>query len=170
MSHENLRRDYPKYITREVTFTRPADTTAYAAGDAISDSTSAPTAFEIPNCVEQNGAGGLLLSTLIMSTNPSTTNASFDLLVFESTYTPVNDNAAFTISSAQRDAVVESGQHASSIFVADAAGKSCVRNGRNLPFVCGPESKSLYIALLARGAYVPTSGERLTIRLGILLT
>ena len=40
------------------TFTRPANTTAYAAGDVVNDSVSAPTVITFSGCAAAPGLGG----------------------------------------------------------------------------------------------------------------
>ena len=44
-----------KSVQKSASFTRPADTTAYAANDAIADSTSEPTLLSFANCANANG-------------------------------------------------------------------------------------------------------------------
>ncbi len=50
-----------KSVQKSASFTRPADTTAYAANDAIADSTSAPTLLSFANCANANGGQGYIV-------------------------------------------------------------------------------------------------------------
>ena len=53
---------------KSASFTRPADTTAYAANDAIADSTSAPTLLSFANCAKmQTGVRVTLLKTRLLT-------------------------------------------------------------------------------------------------------
>jgi hypothetical protein len=70
-------------------FTRPADTTAYASGDLVANSTTAgsvaPLTFS--NVVRVNGAGGLVRRAKLRKTGTSTTNASFRIHFYAVTET-----------------------------------------------------------------------------------
>ncbi len=48
-----------KSVQKSASFTRPADTTAYAANDAVANSTSTPTLLSFANCANANGGQGL---------------------------------------------------------------------------------------------------------------
>ena len=50
-----------KSVQKSASFTRPADTTAYAANDAIADSTSAPTLLSFANCANATVGRATLL-------------------------------------------------------------------------------------------------------------
>ena len=81
-----------KSVRRSVSFTRPADTTAYAANDAIADSTSAPTLLSFANCANTNGGQGYIVKTRLL-TNQKTCTARFRLSFYHTAPSPVNDNA-----------------------------------------------------------------------------
>jgi hypothetical protein len=84
-----------------VEFNRPADTTAYAANDSVSDSTSAPTTLEFPNIVRENGGSGYLVRAVLV-TNQPTNVSQFRLHLYTAAPTAGNDNAPFTLAFAQR--------------------------------------------------------------------
>ena len=52
-----------KSVQKSASFTRPADTTAYAANDAIADSTTAPTLLSFANCANAVGGQGYIVKT-----------------------------------------------------------------------------------------------------------
>ena len=81
-----------------VTITRPSDTTAYASGDAISDSTSAPTTggFTVTGASRASGSVGALTGLRITSTNPGTLQG--EVWIFDQAVTAVNDNSAISLS------------------------------------------------------------------------
>ena len=54
-------------VRKSVSFTRPADTTAYAANDAIADSTSAPTLLSFADCANANGGQGYIVKTRLLT-------------------------------------------------------------------------------------------------------
>lgn len=157
--------------------TRPADTNVYAVGDAITDSTSAPTVLTFSGCARINqGSGTILGATLIDSAN-QTTKGDFDLFLFDTTYTVDNDNAAFTPTDAEMETAVGVisflGGFAKAGDATSGAGGNLIYAGQlgayNDPIVfqCGAASTSLFGALVARNAYTPVSGEKFTIRLRI---
>lgn len=84
-------------------FTRPADTIAYAAGDLIANSTTGgsvvPMAFPLTGL---SGTGQtIILRTRLSKTNTSPTNASFRLHLYEAAPVVANgDNGAWSTSRA----------------------------------------------------------------------
>src|SRR3990167_6316067 len=60
--------------------TRPADTTAYAANDAISDSTSAPTVLTLAGGAQESKHGGIIRGCTLVKSTSTTTLASFSVL------------------------------------------------------------------------------------------
>ena len=55
-----------KSVQKSASFTRPADTTAYAANDAIADSTSAPTLLSFA-LYKYNGGQGYIVKTRLLT-------------------------------------------------------------------------------------------------------
>jgi len=92
---------YPFRVQTDVT--RPADTTAYAAGDCISDSTSAPTSggFTFNAAARQSGGSGIITDLTVCSSNDPATRLAGELFVFNTSVTNVNDNAAFVVSDTE---------------------------------------------------------------------
>ncbi|MER9883092.1 hypothetical protein [Mesorhizobium sp. M0118] len=90
-------------VTVTVDVTRPADTTAYAVNDAISDSTSAPTVggFTFANAVRASGKTAILTDLIITSSNPAATALQGEVYIFDTAFTAINDNAAFGVSDAE---------------------------------------------------------------------
>ena len=57
-----------KSVQKSASFTRPADTTAYAANDAIADSTSEPTLLSFANCANaMDGGQGYIVKTRLLT-------------------------------------------------------------------------------------------------------
>ena len=155
--------------------TRPADTTAYAAGDAVTDSTSSPTTLTFSNAARVNQGSGVIVGATLVDSANQTTKGDFDLLIFDTTYTPDNDNAVFTPTDAELETCIGVIRFASGSFVigdaTSGAGGNAFCSGtitNNIAFKCGSGSASLFGALVARSAYTPVSGEKFTIRLRIL--
>ena len=173
--------------------TRPADTTAYAAGDMVTDTTTAASVVPLrfPACRTDNGSGIFTGARMIKSSD-TTTNASFRLWLFGATPFAAGsfpaDNAAitFTYASMARflgyidfTTFIDAGSMAvaeglmgrsvapfSKRFVGDTSVVST-----DAPNLSGiqpvPASRILFGMLEARAAYTPTSGEQFRIWLDV---
>ena len=151
-------------------FTRPADTTAYAAGDAVTNSTSSPAAITFSNCARISGGTGIITGcTLVDSANVATAG-SFELWIFTASPTPDNDNAAFTPTDGECETLV--GVYPlSTSYVGDATsgagGNRVYESDEKLkPFTCA--TTDLYGLVVVRNAYVPVSAEKFTFILRVL--
>ncbi len=148
----------------EATLTRPADTTAYAANDAVSNSTSAPALIEFQNVLPVAGGDGLIVAARCM-TNQSTFTGSLRLHLFKaSSPTPINDNAAHTILWANRS--VRIGYIDFNGFTTAGTGSDCAitlgtfaGSGSALPVELGNGLTSLWAMVETRGAFTPASGQ-----------
>ena len=88
-----------------VEFNRPADTTAYTAKDAISNSTSAPSVLTFANITHDWSQAGYITKARIMTnkaTWASTNAAVFKLHLFHEAPTAINDNSPYTLLFANR--------------------------------------------------------------------
>lgn len=137
-------------------FTRPADTTAYAANDLVANSTTAgsvtPMSFNLPPF-------SMITWASLKKSTATATNANFTLHLFNSSPTVANgDNSAFSptnsnyLGSLQLDSTT-------SLF-SDAAGSVNRLTSNGIP--CGG---TVYGLLLAGAAYTPASAEVFTITL-----
>lgn len=73
--------------------TRPADTNAYAAKDAISESTSAGTVWTFTSIARAAGGSGYIVKANLQ-TDQTTNTESFRLHLFNAAPTAINDNVA----------------------------------------------------------------------------
>jgi len=155
-------RDVSKYA-----FTRPADTTAYASGDIVANSTTAGSVVPLnfPNCSNGVGHPMQVRRVRIFKSGTSTTNASFRVHLFNVLPTVSSgDNAALAITTGganylgQVDVTVGQGTGDG------AAGQATTEIN------CHPaaQATNLYGLLEARGAYTPASGESFTVALEIV--
>jgi hypothetical protein len=161
-------------VSIQTDWTRPADTSIYAAGDAVTDSTSSPTTLTFTGCAKVNGGSGVIIAATMSDSFNQTTKGDFNLFIFDTTYTADNDNAVFTPTDAElktcRGVISFS---AGLNFVGDAtsgSGGNLFYPGalaRPIPFTCGAASTSLFGGLVARNAYTPGSAEVFTITLQI---
>lgn len=140
-----------------LTVTRPNDTTTYASGDSIADSTSAPTAFTISGFGRVNGGGGVIQHVILTDSLAPALKAQLELWIFRSSYTNNNDNAAIAFSDADNDKVIAVIPLGGSPSV---GGANCMYEAEVFkPYVTGGASTSLWFALVVRNAYIPAALE-----------
>lgn len=150
-------------------FTRPADTTAYAIGDLVANSTTAgsvaPLSFS--NVIQAAGSGGLVRRAKIRTGNTSITNASFRIHFYAVTETSsVGDNTAIVLPSVAdyRGSIDVTLDKA---FADGACGFGIPAVGDSI--VIDPASgTSLFALIEARAAYTPTSAQVFTVELEVL--
>lgn len=153
-------------------FTRPANATAYTAGDVVADSATAATALTFEGITRGDGLGttldGLVFTT---SANVAAAKPDLELWLFDTLpATYGNDNEAFAPTDAEVlrcigvvDIPVASFKVG--LSGADAAGNAvCTVTGRNL--IIDPiAGNKVFGVLVIRNAYVPVSGEVFSILL-----
>lgn len=79
-------------------FARPNDTTAYAAGDAVQDSTSAPATRKFTSLLPNSGGTGYLSIAAVIRNTSITPKLRLHLFNADPG-TKANDNAAFTVAT-----------------------------------------------------------------------
>ena len=142
------------------TLTRPADTTAYAAGDAITDSTSAPTPLEFTRVCGSNGRTIIIRNIVIAQSGANV--AALQLHLFKKSPTATNDNSAFDVSAADNlnsigyIELTGEGSTSSSVLITGAIAKQ---------FKLEPDTTSVYGLLKVKEALTPISAETFTITL-----
>ena len=150
-------------VTVSTTITRPADTTAYAANDALANSTSSPATggFTLANAARASGGSGVILDVVFsMSTNAGTPLVG-EIWVFDQSVTAINDNAAFAISDAEVQTLVG--------IIPFTTNKSGGNNAAghvpnlNIPFTC-VGSADLRFLVKVINAYTPANAEVLSVR------
>jgi hypothetical protein len=147
----------------QVTLTRPADVNAYAAADAITNSTSAPTTLSVT--VDATEACNVMITGARLISSSATGLRAY-LYILPATFTATNDNAAFGLSDAEAKTaeVLEL-----STNFKTANNSISVSAPTNL-LVHSTDGK-LYLALQAYEAYTPVSEEQITIEVsGAILT
>lgn len=147
-------------VTVQTDVTRPADTAVYAAADAISNSTSAPTSggFTWTSAARKSGGSGLITDITVASSNAPATRLAGEIFIFNQAVTNINDNAAFAVSDAEIKTCV--GVVPFSLFNAGNNGFAHII-GLNLMFTC-VGTANLRFLVRARNAYTPASAEVLS--------
>ena len=145
-------------------FTRPADTTAYASGDLVANSTTAGSVVPMRFDLGVIANGGMVRRVRIAKSNTSITSASFRLHLYAASPTPANgDNGAWSTDQAafymgSFDVTMDKA------FTDGAVGNGVPAVGSEVNF-----GRNTYYGLLeARAAYTPASAEVITVELEVI--
>lgn len=150
-------------------FTRPSNTSAYSAGDAISDSTSAPTLVcTFTNVLRVSGGTGYITKLRAMTDKKDCTTKLRLHLFNDGTITPINDNAVQTLLYVNRASWLGSidlpamTTEDASTSTAAAAINDTVRH-----VVKGGANRNLYGLLETIDGFTPASGQKFYIELSV---
>lgn len=150
-------------------FTRPADTTAYASGDLVANSTTAGSVAAMQFTATRIAAGsGMIRRLRLRKSGTSVTNASFRLHLFKAAPGTITngDNGAFSTSGVA-DYLGALDVTMDRAFTDGATGHGLPVTGSEINFKLA-SGQTIYGLLEARGAYTPASGETFTADLEIL--
>lgn len=152
-------------ITVAVSFTRPGDTTAYAAGDAVNNSTSAPTIMTFANAGRVAAGSGYVVGCRLQKSTVTTANAVFRLHLYHTTVTMINDNTAQTVLYA--NATKRIGAIDLSCGSDGSDGAEAQDFSLRIPYKCDGGATDIFGVLQAKGAYAPGNAEQFTIELSL---
>jgi len=143
-------------------FARPADTTAYTAGDAVTDSTSAPAVLEIALDTEGTANGDDIIITKIDIDVSSkwTGSVMFNAWISNATFAATNDNSALSIADAT-SAIARCVPCHNYYYTAE----NCRAQSDPIaePFRLAAADQSLFIELESVSAPTPGSGDTITV-------
>lgn len=159
----------PQLTPAAATMTRPNDTTTYAAGDLVANSTTAASvvAFVIP-AARQNDQTGKLPKCRLQKSTATTANAIFRVHIFDTNpvaSAPANgDNGAFSPAS------ITGHRGSFDVTVNRAGGNGAVGYGiptetPYIDFTPASGTRNLYALIEARAAYAPGAQEVFTLEL-----
>lgn len=159
---------FPTPWVRRIDFTRPSNTTAYAAGDAVSDLDTTPTAatFALSGLSTKTDCGGLIKAVTLYKGDSDLTNASFQINFFDTQPAAAGweDNAAIAITDAEWKrclgfAQLVTGTDSSAVQTGDVYCKSNL----DLPYQYVTGTSPIYVVITALAAYTPASAEPITL-------
>lgn len=156
------------FINPSASFTRPGDTTAYASGDLVANSTAAGSVvapvFTIGRSASAFGQQFRIDRIKISKTTTTTTNAAFRVHLYRVAPTVANgDNAAFSTSGAAND-----------LGFYDITVDQAFTDGATGFVIGGPraaviDTAATIVCLVeARGAYAPGNAEVFTVSLELV--
>lgn len=155
-------------VTCSTDITRPADVLVYAVNDAISSSTTVPTAggSTLTGAARASGKSGIITDIIVASSNVPATLLQGEIFVFDTAVTAINDNVVFAVSDAEIKTLV-----ARIAFTLDAVGNNSIAHvqGLSIGFTC-VGSADLRFLLRAKNGYTPANAEVITVRVKILQT
>jgi hypothetical protein len=147
------------------TFTRPADTNAYAAGDIVSNNTSGGAAIRFSGAGFPSAPVRILRATLWKSTNV-VTSANFSLVLYNQDPGVQNDNAAYAETFANRSKVVAIIPFTIMLaYGSNVAQVDFLPPSGEMDAVLGDGQSSLWGVLVATAAYTPGSADQFAVEL-----
>lgn len=164
------------YMEFSTAFARPADTTAYAAGDLIANDVDAADVVPGSLSLPRIGTGIKILGGILRKSGASVTNADFAVHLFSGSLTPAptnGDNGA--LNASQVLACTGGADYIGNLVGAKAnirvltGGTFCPLTVGVLPYLlvnANPNGLSLRFLIEALAAYAPNSAE--TFSLGLL--
>lgn len=158
----------PNLLIANVELTRPSDANAYLAGDAIANSTTAPTLLEFTNMVRQPDDTGYITKARMTISNPLDTGVKRLWLYSDTNVGAVvqnNDNDPFTLNygnRASRIGYIDFGPLVRETPTSDSVW--AMVSDMRLAYRCVGQ-KSLFGRLLTPTAYTPTSAQKYFIEL-----
>lgn len=148
-------------VSVQTDITRPADTAVYAANDALSNSTTVPTAggFTFTGAARKSGGSVLITDMIVTSSNDPATPLQGEVFIFNTAVTAINDNAAFVVSDAEIKTLV-----ARIPFALEDVGNNDMYHAQNLNIVATASgSADLRFLVRVKNAYTPASAEVITV-------
>lgn len=149
-----------------VSFVRPGDTTAYAAGDVIG--TSAGSALHTLSGIGPSGGYVLIQSAALFVGNTSVPAGmgAFRAHLYNSAPSGIADNAAFNLTSADQDKYMGYVDISTPLDLGSMLYAQADYPGRLVKLASG--STSLVCQIETRGAYTPASGTAYELRVSTL--
>ncbi len=155
-----------KMVKGSVEFTRPADTTAYTAGDVVSDSASASTLMDFASFARTNGGGGYIVAARLLTDKKSTTPRMRVHLFNAANPTVAADNAAHKeiyADASKRMGYFDLPAMSTPVDTTNSDQSRSIDMNLRFPFVTGGSTRSVYALLEALDAFTPASGEKFTL-------
>ena len=150
-------------------FTRPANTTAYAQNDIVANDTTAANITPLSFGLNGSGKAGIIRSARLYKSDKSITNATFTVFLFTAAPgTPTNgDNGAFGVASAADFLNSFAVDLATGALAGGTTGAAKNSAALAIPFFLPNLSAKLHALLRADAAYTPASAEVFKLTLDI---
>lgn len=140
-------------------FTRPSNTTQYAAGDVVGPVTT-PAVQTLLKASWVSGGGGEVVAIRLSKSDATVTLATFRVWFYKTAPTAIADNSAWTNLYADREKLIGYRDLDIAVSGGGAAIAQSAATMAPLPFVTAAGSSgSLYAVISCVGAYTPASAE-----------
>jgi hypothetical protein len=157
-------------------FVRPADSTTYASGDLVANSTTAASVVPLSLALARvTGGTGLIVRARLKKTSTGITNAVFRVHFYRddpsaSSGITNGDNGAWLTKEANHVGSIDITMDKVFSDFAKGSGVPKVSDGNlcNLVFDAATGSQTIYALIEARAAYAPISGETFTLAVEVL--
>ena len=144
--------------------TRPADVTAYAAGDVVAGAgIVAP--IRLTGVGRQSGGAGEIVQLAIATNLATITFGTFRVHFFKESFVLAADNAAFAQLHANRANYL--GYTEPPILAATGGGAATKDDDLRIPFECSSTAPDIFAVIEALAAYVPASGQIISLSVGV---
>lgn len=161
----------PLSKTLDASYTRPADTSAYTAGDVLAQSTSAATILSFTNAAREGGGGGIIQNAVMIDSSAQSTKPWIELYLFDTAPAMQNDNVAWAPSDSELEkclGVLVFDGTVTNAFKTTSNGGLVATGAVSLSYQCASGSTTLYGIAVVRNAYTPTSAEKFNFRLSVI--
>lgn len=149
-------------------FTRPANTTAYASGQLVANSTTAGSVVPVTLAVSRINDGPFTIPRIrLKKSNNSLTNAQFRVHLYRNSPTIANGDGA-TWSTTESEYLGSFDVTMDRSFTDLAKGIGIPNNGSAVIGVPASGTVNIFALIEARAAYTPVSGEVFTISAEVL--
>lgn len=159
-------------VTKVITVSkvRPANTTTYAAGQIVAESTSAATLWAFASVARANGLGLILQSLTLVDSVAQSLKPDFELWLFDTapSTTSQNDAQAWAPTDAEMKFCLGYVALSSGAFKVAGSNGVIAAEGIAKPLQCAAGSTTIYGVLVVRNAYIPASAEELTLRMTVV--
>jgi hypothetical protein len=149
--------------------TRPADTTAYASGDLVANSTTAGSVapIQVLGAARVAGEGGRIAGVKLHKSGTGVANAAFRVHYFRATVAVANGDNAAWVPAVMTNYIGSVDVTVDRVGTAGAVGFAQVADP-GLFFDLPDGATTLFALIEARGAYTPASAEVFTLTTDIL--
>lgn len=149
-------------------WTRPADTTAYAVGDVVSNVTTGAALFKLANVTRTAGGSGYIVRAQIATDQKSNPSAYTIHLFNNSTATISNDNAPnreLYADLSKRIGSFNLGPMTTGVDTTNSTMSRAQDNNLRVPFTCEAGSQDLWFSVETLTANTPANGQAFTVRI-----
>jgi hypothetical protein len=153
-----------------VTLTRPANTTAYASGDEVTDTGGA--VRELTGIARISGGSGIIQGVSVAVSSNWVTRPLMELWVFDTTTAPATDNAAFDVDDTEINTLIGVLQ-VSMDFTGDPTantGNFVMDTGQiSVPFKCVGSANLFMRVVVRNAAQAGANSDTLKFRFRVLM-